>query len=183
MSNSPTGKAAASSRPQQLQQIKRLIALNFFSATEKLDGLTQSSFPLTRIRNSILVQLPLRRGRQSPRFVIRAKCQSGSDLPDSLRHHFSDRFHALRCGVGMNDGSSVARNSSGSKGAAFENAVQNFFDPKSKTVGFGKAFDLRFAVARPQNDRKLAEAINSLVVHFDNDDPFEVREDFFNAVR
>src|SRR5436190_4466261 len=59
--------------PQQLQQIKRLIALNFFSATERLDGLRQSSFPLTRIRNSILVQLPLRRGRRPPRFVIRAK--------------------------------------------------------------------------------------------------------------
>ena len=59
----------------------------------------------------------------------------------------------------MNGGRAVARNFSGSKGAAFENAVQNFFDPKSKTVGFGKAFDLRLAVARPQNGGELAEAV------------------------
>src|SRR5207302_3092988 len=118
------------------------------------------------------------------------KSQSGripavesSDLSYSLRHHFSDRFHALGRGVGVNNGSAVARNFSGGKGAAFENAVQNFFDPKSKAVGFGKAFDLRFAVTRPQNDRELAEAINSLVVHFHNNDAFELREDVFNTVR
>src|SRR6267142_4672662 len=103
-------------------------------------------------------------------------------LSHSLRHDFSDRFHTLGRGVSMNGGRAVARNFSGRKGAAFENAVQNLFDAKSKAVGFGKAFDLRFAIARPQNDRELAEAINSLVVHFHNNDPFELREDIFNTV-
>src|SRR5438552_18739739 len=63
------------------------------------------------------------------------KRQSASNLSYSLRHHFSDRFHALGRGVGVNNGSAVARNFSGGKGAAFENAVQNFFDPKSKEIG------------------------------------------------
>src|SRR5437868_2049224 len=94
------------------------------------------------------------------------KSQSGripavesSDLSYSLRHNFSDRFHALGRGVGVNNGRAVARNFPGRKGAAFENAVQNFFDAKSKTVRFGESFDLRFAVARSQYDCKLSEAV------------------------
>ena len=81
----------------------------------------------------------------------------------------------------MNGGRAFARNFSGGKRAAFENAVQNFFDAKSKAVGFGKALDFRFAITRPQNDGELAEAVNSLVVHFHNNDPFKVRENFFQC--
>src|SRR6266576_6203460 len=101
----------------------------------------------------------------------------------SLRHDFPDRFHALGCGISVNDGGAVARNFSGRKRSAFKNAFQNFFDPKSQAIGFGEALDLRLAVARPKNDGDLAEPVESLVVHFHGDDAFELREDFFNAVR
>src|SRR5438270_822653 len=62
------------------------------------------------------------------------KRQSASNLSYSLRHHFSDRFHALGRGVGVNNGSAVARNFSGGKGAAFENADQNFFNEFAQLI-------------------------------------------------
>src|SRR5438477_8697662 len=154
----------------------------------KLRGRThwKSVFRLCPIRK----RRPQKRVRDYPSFSwltrTKTRVRLGARnfyLSYSLRHDFSDRFHTLGCGVGVNDGRAVARNFSGCKGAAFENAVQNFFNPKSKTVGFGKAFDLRFAVARTQNDRELAEAVNSLVVHFHNNDAFELRENVFNTVR
>src|SRR5438552_838010 len=36
-------------------------------------------------------------------------------LADALGHDFPDRFHALGCGISVNDGGAVARNFSGRK--------------------------------------------------------------------
>ena len=83
----------------------------------------------------------------------------------------------------MNDGKAFARDFSGGERAAFENAFENFFHAEGETVGLGGAFDFRFAETRPQNSGKLAETVEALIVHFDDNDAFEFREDFFEAVR
>ena len=83
----------------------------------------------------------------------------------------------------MNDGKALARNIPGGKRAAFENAFENFFHAEGEAVRFVGTFDLRFAVTCPENRGQLAETVETLVVHFDDDDAFEFREDFFEAVR
>ena len=83
----------------------------------------------------------------------------------------------------MNDGEAFARNISGGKGETFENAFENLFHPESETVSLGGAFDFRFAETRPENGRKLAEAVEALVVHLDDHNAFEPGEDFFEADR
>ena len=65
----------------------------------------------------------------------------------------------------------------------FEHAFQNFFHAVGETVGLGHALDLRFAITRAQNGGELAESVNALVVHLDDDDALEVLEDFIEAVR
>src|SRR5205807_9365498 len=40
-----------------------------------------------------------------------------------------------------------------------------------------------FAIAGTKNRGELAETVNPLVVHLDDDDPFEFRPDFLKAVR
>src|SRR5215470_3275591 len=82
----------------------------------------------------------------------------------------------------MND-LAVARNMSGGKGLALENAVQNFFHPEREAVRLGEARDFRFAIARPQNRGELTVAVNALVVHLDGDYALEFLEDFLKSVR
>src|SRR5437879_4564167 len=67
--------------------------------------------------------------------------------------------------------------------AAPEYAVQKFFHPEGKPVGFGDALDFGFAVASAQNCSELAETIKSLVVHLDGDNAPEFRPDFFKSIR
>src|SRR5437588_5381926 len=105
-----------------------------------------------------------------------------SSLANSLRYHFGRGLHALRGGVVVDDGGAAARDVSG-EGAAFEDAFQNFLHPEGETVGLGDAFDLGFAIAGPKNRGELAEAVDALVVHLDDDDPFEFRPDFLEGVR
>src|SRR6266446_4270869 len=175
--SAPASRSRTLEIPKNKRRFLALVGIQAFGPVFRLCLIKKRKRPQKRVRDHPSLSSLIRtktRVRLGPRNFY---------LSHSLRHDFSDRFHALGCSVGMDGDRAVARNSSGSKGAAFENAIQNFFDAKSKTVGFGKAFDLRFAVARPQNDRELAEAVNSLVVHFHNNDPFELREDLFNAVR
>src|SRR5712691_632517 len=105
-------------------------------------------------------------------------------LADALRHDFLHGVHVFGSSIDMNRGvRGVFGNFLISKRAATENAFQNFFYAKGETVGFGHAFDLRFAITRAQNGGELAEPVNALVVHLDHDDAFEFRKDFFETVR
>src|SRR4051812_21112475 len=103
-------------------------------------------------------------------------------LSDALRNNFFRGFDAFAGWVGVDGGWAVARDVSG-EGAAFEDVFQDFPDTEGQAIGLGDAFDFWFAIARPQNSRELTIAVNSLVVHFDNDDAFVLWPDLFQAIR
>ena len=83
----------------------------------------------------------------------------------------------------MNDREALAWNIPGGKRASFENTFENFFHPEGETVGLGSAFDFRFTKTGAEKGGELAETVEALVVHFDDDDTVKFREDFFEAVR
>src|SRR5436853_5566401 len=90
-------------------------------------------------------------------------------------------FHVLGRGAVMGDGGAIPRNIAG-KGATAENVLQNFPDAESQSVRLGHTLDLRFAKARTQNGGELTVTVNAGIVHLDNDDAFEFRPDFFEAI-
>ena len=109
-------------------------------------------------------------------------------LSDPLRYDFFHAVHVLGRSIDVHRRVSGVRSRTArrsvptSKRSAFENAFQDFFDAVGETVGLGHALDLWFAKARAQDGGELAETVNALIVHLNDDDAFEFRESFFQSL-
>jgi hypothetical protein len=83
----------------------------------------------------------------------------------------------------MKDLGPIAGNVSCSERAAFEYALQNLYHPESEPIGFRYALHFWLAVTRSQYRGQLSESIETLIVHFHNNDAFELGENLLESVR